>query len=374
VLSLAQFPALAAFLAGAPSTWPDLRIPAAELLAICDAEELSPLVHHRLAGSSAGDGWPEALRARLVEQARALTAAELLLGAETRKVIDALVHGGMRPILIKGTALAYAIYDAPALRPRSDTDLLVTPGDVDSARRVMSSLGYATTVYCSDLFSQFEVQKVDPFGVQHTFDVHWNISTQPVFARLLTHDELLARAVPVPALGDAALAPHPIDALLLACVHPVMHHRAAERVLWVYDVHLLASMLTPEELDELAQLARTKKVAAICAHQLRLAQATFRTVVPASVFARLEPTGKPEPSAAYLGAQRRWHHELISSVRELRSTGDRVRLLREVLLPAPSYVLGAYGLRGKTYGPWVLPALYVHRTVRGIWKVLSGRK
>ena len=55
----------------------------------------------------------------------------------------------------------------------------------------MTSLGYATTVHCSDLFSQFEVQKVDRFGVQHAFDVHWSISTQPVFAGLLTYDELL---------------------------------------------------------------------------------------------------------------------------------------------------------------------------------------
>ena len=54
--------------------------------------------------------------------------------------------------------------------------------------------------------------------------------------------------------------------------------------------------------------------------------------------------------------------------------GDRVRLLREVLLPSPSYMLGAYGLRGKPLGTWLLPALYVHRNVRGAWKILTGKK
>ena len=74
------------------------------------------------------------------------------------------------------------------------------------------------------------------------------------------------------------MAPRAVDALLLACVHPVMHHRNVERVLWIYDVHLLASMLSAEELDELVWLARTKKVAGVCAHQLRLAQTAFGTV------------------------------------------------------------------------------------------------
>ena len=287
VASFAQFPALAPFLAGATSRWPDLRISADDLMAICDAEELSPLVHHRLAGSSACGEWPDALREALAERARAHAGEELLRGAETRMVVDALASADVLPVLIKGTPLAYTVYDAPVLRARSDTDLLIASTDVDCAREVMRSLGYVTTVHCSDLFSQFEVQKVDRFGVPHAFDVHWSISTQPVFAELLTYDELLARAVPVPALGDAAVTPRLIDALLLACVHPVMHHYNVERVLWIYDVHLLAARLSPDELEELARLARTKKVAGICAHQLRLAQTVFGSSVPEAVYASL---------------------------------------------------------------------------------------
>jgi hypothetical protein len=260
------------------------------------------------------------------------------------------------------------------LRARSDTDLLIAATDVDRARGVMASLGYVTTVHCSDLFSQFEVQKVDRFGVLHAFDVHWSISTQPVFAGLLTYDEMSSRAMPVPALGDAAVAPRLIDALLLACVHPVMHHQNVERVLWIYDVHLLVSRLSRDELEELARLARTKKVAGICAHQLRLAQTAFGSSVPEAVYASLMRVGETEPSAAYLATGRRWHDELIASVRGLRSAGDRARLLREVLFPNPQYMLGAYGMRGRAVGPWLLPALYVHRNVRGLWKIISGRK
>ena len=372
--ALAQFPALAAFLAGADSTWPDLRISANDLIAICDAEELSPLVHHRVARSTSDGRWPDALRAALSDRARAHAGEELLRGAETRTVVEALARTRLRPILIKGTPLAYTVYDAPVLRPRSDTDLLIAATDIEPAREALTSLGYVTTVHCSDLFCQFDVQKIDRFGVLHAFDVHWSISTQPVFAGLLTYDELLARAVAVPALGDAAIAPRAVDALLLACVHPVMHHRNVERVLWIYDVHLLASMLSPEEFEELVWLARTRTVARVCAHQLRVAQTAFGTVVPAAVFAGLERAGESEPSAAYLVPGRTWLDELFSSVRGLRSAGDRVRLLREVLFPSPRYILGAYGLRGKEFGALLLPVLYMHRNVRGLWKIVSGQK
>ena len=80
---------------------------------------------------------------------------------------------------------------------------------------------------CDDLFSQFEMQKVDGFGVCHVFDMHWKISTQPVFDSVLTYGEMLPRAQPVPALGPHAMTAGLVDALLLACIHPVMHHQNA---------------------------------------------------------------------------------------------------------------------------------------------------
>jgi len=176
------------------------------------------------------------------------------------------------------------------------------------------------------------------------------------------------------ALGESALAPRRVDALLLSCVHPAMHHRNDERLLWILDIHLLASGLSPAELDEFEALARTKKVAAVCRRGLQQAQTVFGTLVAADLIARLNHTAGPEPSAAYLASERRWHHETIASLRALPRLGDRARLLREVLLPSPGYMLGAYGLRDKPLGTWLLPALYVHRNVQGAWKILNGKK
>ena len=169
------------------------------------------------------------------------------------------------------------------------------------------------------------------------------------------------------------MVPCAVDALLLACIHPVMHHQNAERMLWIYDTHLLASSLTRNDFHDFAERAMRKNVAAVCAHELRRAQALFGTRLPADDLRELA-AAVDEPSAAYLATGRTWRHELASSVRALPRAGDRIKLLRDVLLPSPSYMLGTYGLRGKTLGPWLLPALYVHRNMRGAWKVLRGKK
>ena len=372
MFSVARLPEFAAFVAGGSVTWHDLHLSADELLALCDTEDLSALVHYRLMESNSDD-WPAPLAEILSERARASAGEEMVRGAETRAVVAALGAAGVQPLLIKGTHLAYSVYPIPAARTRDDTDLLIAAGDVEKARGVMASLGYTATVYCSELLSQFDVQKRDRLGVGHAYDVHWKISTQPVFADVLIYDEMLARATPVPALGPAAAAPCAVDSLLLACIHPAMHHQNVERMLWTYDTHLLASRMMPHEFREFARVACGRRVAAVCAHELRRAQARFATAVPDDVLRELSEA-VDEPSAEYLASHRRWHDELASSVRALPAFGDRVKLLREVLLPRPGYMLAAYGLHGKPLASLLLPALYVHRNARGAWKILTGKK
>jgi len=343
-----------------------------ELRAFCNEQELTGLLHHRLVEAGCRE-WPESWWESLCQETHAQAAAELLRASEIRSVLGALAAAGINPILFKGTALAYSIYPSPICRPRNDTDVLIAPDQVDEVRRVLASLGYAMAVHCADLFSQFEMQRVDRFGVLHVFDVHWKISTQPVFENLLTYDELASRPQPLPGLGPHARAAGPVDALLIACIHPVMHHRNVERALWIYDVHLLASALSSRGIDDCADRAAAADVCAVVAHALRRARSVFGTPVRDVVLARLDAAGR-EPSAEYLASERRWHHEVISSVRALPTFGQRAAFMREVLFPSPRYVLGAYGLRGKPLGTWLLPALYAHRNVRGAWKVLTRKK
>jgi hypothetical protein len=364
---------LCALLCGRQVRWPALRTTGAEFLASCAEHDVQGLAHLRVRGLIHRDEWPPEIREALAAFEHREAALELLRAEEISLVHADLAAAGVRPVLIKGTPLAYGVYDTPMCRPRADTDMLIPEGDVKAARGVFARRGYEATVHCSDLFSQFEVQREGRFGVVHVFDVHWKISTQPVFENLLGYEELLERSVTVEALGPHARGAGPVDALLLACVHPAMHHRNAERMLWMYDIHLLAARLPEGELLTFADRACEKKVARICAQALRSARALFNTHLPDPVVDRLDAAGV-EASAEYLVANRRWHDELFSSLRSLPSVGHRLRLLREVLFPNPAYMFDAYRLSHTRLGPLLLPALYLHRNLHGAWKICSGRK
>ena len=367
-------PGLLAVLRGDAVSWSDLAMTPAEFLGHCERHDVSLLVHERILRSSDSAEWPSAVRDALLKHAREETARELLRREEIAAVIAALSDRGVRAVVLKGAALAYTVYETPGARPRLDTDFFIDECDRDTARVVLEKRGYVAPPYCADLFSQFEMTKTDEFGLVHVMDVHWKISTQPVFACVLRFEEVLRRAMPVPALGASAVVPRSVDALLLACMHPVMHHQNEERMLWAYDIHLLAESLTAVEFEELVRLARAKQMTEVCARGLRLAQAMFRTAISNALLADLDRRERAEPSAEYLASQRRWRDETVSSLRALPRFSERVRFMRSVLLPSPQYMLGAYGLHGKPLGPWLLPALYVHRNVRGVWKILAGKK
>ena len=366
---------LAALLRRERVAWSEVGVTPEQLLAVLDDEDLTGLMHVAIENPAESTDWPPVLREELARRTRAGVATELLRQRETALVLDALGASGIEPILLKGTALAYAVYRAPGLRPRSDTDLLIRREQVDVTRQVMDALGYTATNFSDGelLFRQFEFGKQDAFGVGHAFDFHWQVSTQIAFADLLTCDELAAEASAIPALGVHARGAGLVHALLLACVHPAMHHQNVERLIWVHDVHLLVERLRGEELDRFVELAMHKGVAAICAQALTRARSRLGTRVSEHALRRLGGAAG-EPTAVYLEPRRRWRDELISNVGGLPHWSDRLRLLREVVFPDPAYMLRSYGLTNRTIGIALLPALYLHRGARGVWKVLTGKK
>jgi hypothetical protein len=356
--------------------WGELRTTPAEFLETCAEHDLLGLVHRRIAEWPATGGWPPALVEEMARQARGLAAAELLRRNETMKMLAVLTARGVQPILIKGTALAYGTYDAPHQRPRSDTDLFIPREAVDVVRDALSEHGYQTTTSSGGerLFCQFEISRRDDFGIDHAFDFHWKISTQPVFAEVLAYSEVAAGAVALPRLGPDARGPGLVHALLLGCIHPVMHHRDEERPVWIHDIHLLVSQLSGARLDSFARLAADKGVAAVCAHGLTLARLWFGTEIPDHLIDELASAGDREPSAEYLRPRRTWLDELRSSLRGLPRWRDRSQLLREILFPHPRYMMASYGLSTTARSSTLLPVLYVHRAANGVWKLLTRRK
>jgi hypothetical protein len=218
-------------------------------LAACAAEDLIPLVRHRLESIPGASAWPVALRETLHRAARMRAAADMLLERELIAALAALAEAGIGSLLLKGAALAYTHYAEPHLRTRCDTDVLIRPADRIGARQALERLGYERrNEIDGTLVSYQECHTKRDGAVRHVIDLHWQVNNRQVFAQALRFDEVRARSVPVPPLGPAARALCPTDALLLACMHRAAHLGASgtegDRLLWLYDIHLLATAMT----------------------------------------------------------------------------------------------------------------------------------
>src|SRR5215510_12731343 len=118
----------------------------------------------------------------LADELRAAVALDAAREAELRSVIAALAD--VKPVLIKGAALAYTHYGRSELRPREDTDLLISDDDKERVTAALENLGYErTTEVDGELVTgQFHFQRRDACGVRHPLDVHWRISNVRAFA------------------------------------------------------------------------------------------------------------------------------------------------------------------------------------------------
>lgn len=360
---------IVAIVRGEAPPWPDDADETAghELMEEARRQGLHVLVAGRLR-EPAFSSWPSDVRAAFDRELRSAAVVEEACRAEIDRVLTALANAGVSGLLFKGTPLAYTHYPAPWLRPRMDTDLLVAGPDRETAVRTLETLGYtrAPLVDGSLIMRQAEYVKVSPSGIEHTIDLHWRIGNPQPVADLLSFDELLRRAVPVPPLGSAARALCPEHALLVAAVHHVAHHAAGPRLIWRYDIHLVASAMIADELRSFARCAVEKRVARVCASELNAARATFGTCLAVepgvldNIFAGADPD---EPSARYLKSPGPRVGRLLVELRLLPTWRARAQLLRQHLFPSPSYMRQVY----RHTHPILLPVLYAHRVLTGIW-------
>jgi hypothetical protein len=175
--------------------------------------------------------------------------------------------------------------------------------------------------------------------------------------------------VSIPTIGEGARAPGDVHALLIACVHRVAHHRDADRLVWLYDIHLIAGRLSAEDWGRFATLCNSRGVARVCWWSLERTREAFGTVLPAQI---LEDLGGTHPrteheTAAFLVPGRRHVEQVVGDLRALRSWKDRVRLVGQHLFPSPVYMRSRYAPASSA----PLPVLYVRRVMYGAWKWLA---
>lgn len=323
-----------------------------------------PLLQYTLQKSGSISLWDEPLRLELEHELRWQTAFELMLRSEIQLILKALNAEGVFPLLIKGTALAYAVYPHPALRNRADTDLLIRPEDRATLARVLQGLSFSRSdsiegelISNQDLYS-----KRNEHGVEFAFDCHWKISNRPLVADVVTYQELYERAISISELAEEARAPALVDALLLACLHRVAHHPEDQRLIWLYDIDLLLRKMDRNQFEEFAQLASNKKVRALCLQELKAAEKHFHTPLHDDLIQRLfyEADLGTEPSSHLLEPHSRKIDVLRVDFKSLSGL-QKIRFVFQHLFPSSEYISKKYSLRYKI----LAPLYYVYRMVIG---------
>lgn len=352
----------------APDTYSQ-RIP--ELVRAANGVWIAPLLYHVLtARREAAFGLTSALGPAFRDAQR----AEERLGDALREVFTQLARNGLPCLVLKGTGLAYTDYDEPALRPRIDTDLLF-PSHVEAERAAaaLADLGFEPEPHAAKhevLSTQRTVSKKAREGTPScVLDLHWRTNNHPLYARMLPFDELYAESRPVPALGPAARTLGPAHAMLLACVHLVRHAPTdnPDTLLWLYDVRLLASLLSPAQWEQVVARASTRGVAHEIEEALRRAL-RVGAEVPSNVsvaFQRAAQRSRRARLQAMLGGRAHLLQREIDALWSLPDWPSRARYLREQFLPGSEYMRARYP---DSHHP--LPTLYVYRAARGVWRAL----
>jgi hypothetical protein len=297
---------------------------------------------------------------------RDAVAVDCVRHAELLTVVAELSAARVRAVLFKGAALAYTHYPAPHVRVRADTDLLVAASHVPALEHVLGRLGYRRPPETSGRLVSYQshYHKLDRHGVTHAFDVHWRVSNLQVLADRLTYEELWEHRTPLAALGPSAVTVDNVHALLLALLHRAGHHPGSGNLLWIYDLHVLASLLAAEDLRRLQHVAGDRGLGPIAADGLALARDRFGTSAVDSVIDALAARRPHREDVTVIEGPWTQAGVLRLDLYALPTWRARARLIREHLLPSKSYMRARYNVRSSL----LLPGFYIWRALRGIPK------
>lgn len=302
------------------------------ILSAATTHGIIPLLDLRLKQATV-TGVSAELGAELGQLAKSEAALDLLLNNSTRKTLDLLAAQGIPALLLKGTPVAYLYYEKSYQRSRCDTDLYIREEDTQATADLLSHNGYQVTGLGQRKYSsrQFGASIVAFQQVRTHFDIHWKLSNRVMFNATLPFADCLENKQPIAALGANAFAPSNTDLLLHACIHRIAHGRNTERdrLLWLYDIHLLAEAMDEAALEGFGKKAKERQVGVLCADAVAVARELFGTDLPENFLAGLGDNGKNEPSAGLIHSSRlRWAWE---DLRSLKGVKEKTAFAKELL-------------------------------------------
>ena len=148
-------------------------------------------------------GLPASLQERVSQECLGVTARNLALAGELRKLLRTFREQQISCVPLRGLALAERLYGSVPSRPMGDIDLLVRKEDLHRVQALFRSLGFCEMDRRPGFASAFSYTL--KFFVERSVMVivepHWTIAYPP-FADRLDMEAVWSRCVPARVVGE----------------------------------------------------------------------------------------------------------------------------------------------------------------------------
>lgn len=348
-----------------------LRFPD-DIIAIAEAARshaLAPALWQRL------KPWSDALPAEVREALEAsywqTAARNTLLYHELGRVLACLKRHDVRVLVLKGAALAEAVYENIALRPMGDVDLLLPKEALQGAIAALQTLGYR-----ADLREEqpgFAAEYENEVALAHdesgmALELHWHLIDAAFYLQRIPEAALWEHAVPITIGGQATEIFDPQATLVYLCAHWVLHHQG-RNLRWLYDLDLFLRR-HQADLDWPQAWAIAQAWSLVLPTQQAVGQclAWMDTPLPETARRQLEAlsaSAQERRAFAYLTSPQRdvisrFWGELVM-MQGLRHT---FRYLWHCVFPSRDYMAKRYNVpEGRALWPY-----YLLRVVKGVWQ------
>jgi hypothetical protein len=290
---------------------------------------------------------------------------------QLEEALCCLDAAGVPVIVLKGAALAQAVYGNVALRPMADLDLLVHERDVPAALDALARVGYERPGaelrpgYLSTYCNQVTVTKVGGGG--RPIEVHWHLIGYLYYQRAIGMDWFWQTARPF-RVGDTVgrMLGHEAQVLHL-CGHLLQHGAGEEaRLLWLHDLaEVIACYGERIDWDLVLERARAYDLVLPVRYALARVEGDWRAPLPLAVSGRLRALraspGEERVYALLHEANRPLQH-FWGRLMTTSGWGARLRQASSSFFPSPSYMRQRYRI---AHG-FLIPFYYPYRWYRAL--------
>jgi hypothetical protein len=313
---------------------------------------------------------PARILAFLASEYYQTAAQNMLLYQALDPILAALQAARVPVIVLKGAALANALYPDIALRPMNDLDLLVMRDDLEKAVGIIAESGYSVIDMAPGFSREFGHHIYFKGHDQHepAIELHWNLVANVADWRSPPLTWFWENATgwqigseqKQPGIGPSALQLSPEAHLLYLAAHLMYQHLGAKpRLMWFYDIHLLICRFQDEiDWDEVLRVTDEFNWIPILYDILNKIKDVFNTPLPSDLLNKLtllntqsgqlaKTEGKPyRPSPVkYWG--------VLKSI----GWGPRLRWMRGMFFPSLVFIHWYYDPKPD----WLWPICYLRR-------------